>query len=81
MQRSQVHILLADQATSRPFLPDLQAIVAEDSEDSLDKDVSIFPEPTHRESVDPPMLNYLCMAISLIEGRRIARKELLEMLV
>jgi hypothetical protein len=47
---------------------------------SLDKEVSISPETTHRMSVDPSMLKYLCMVISLIEGRRISMKELLEML-
>jgi len=47
---------------------------------SLDKEVSISPETTHRVSVDPSMLKYLCMLTSLIEGRRIFMEELLEML-
>ena len=47
---------------------------------SLDKEGSISLETTHRMSVDPSMLKYLCMVISLIEGRRISMKELLEML-
>ena len=47
---------------------------------SLDKEVSIAPETTHRVSVDPSMLKYLCMLTSLIEGRRIFMEELLEML-
>jgi hypothetical protein len=47
-------------------------------EGSLDKEVSISPETTHRVSAS--MLKYLCMVISLIEGRRIFMEELVEML-
>jgi hypothetical protein len=50
------------------------------AEVSLGKEVSISPDTTHRVSVDPSMLKYLCMVTSLIEGRKIAMKELLKML-
>jgi len=54
--------------------------VNENSEASLDKEVSISPETSPRVSVDPSMLKYLRMVTSLIEGRCVSMEELLEML-
>ncbi len=74
----------AEQSTSRPLLPDPRDSTCEDIDSTdeipLDKEAPIPPETTHRVSVHPAMLQYLCMVTSLIEGRRVSMEEILIML-